>query len=104
MIDCFKHLFVVVVFQFVEEVVTEPETVTPAASLNEGGSMIILNSTSEFCRNLGEIPTYGLSGNREEKRDELMVSISLNVVTLVIKLYQITQGNTFMVNLILTLK
>ena len=83
---------------------TEPETVTPSATLNEGGSMIILNSTSEFCRNLGEIPTYGLSGNREEKRDELMVTILLNVVTLESKLYQITQGNTFIFSLILTLK
>ncbi|XP_005100515.1 U4/U6.U5 tri-snRNP-associated protein 1 [Aplysia californica] len=36
------------------------------------GANIILNSTSEFCRNLGEIPTYGLSGNREEDRDELL--------------------------------
>lgn len=35
-------------------------------------SNITLNSTSEFCRNLGEIPTYGLSGNRDEDRDELM--------------------------------
>lgn len=33
---------------------------------------ITLNSTSEFCRNLGEIPTYGLAGNREEDRDELL--------------------------------
>ncbi|KAI8788508.1 U4/U6.U5 tri-snRNP-associated protein 1 isoform X2, partial [Biomphalaria glabrata] len=33
---------------------------------------IILNSTSEFCRNLGEIPTYGLAGNREEDREEIM--------------------------------
>ena len=37
------------------------------------GTNIVLNSTSEFCRNLGEIPTYGLSGNREEERDEIMV-------------------------------
>ncbi|XP_064407778.1 U4/U6.U5 tri-snRNP-associated protein 1 isoform X2 [Latimeria chalumnae] len=32
---------------------------------------IIFNATSEFCRTLGEIPTYGLAGNREEQ-DELM--------------------------------
>ena len=29
---------------------------------------VLMNSTSEFCRSLGEIPTYGLSGNREEGR------------------------------------
>ena len=27
---------------------------------------IILNATDEFCRNLGDIPTYGLAGNRDE--------------------------------------
>ncbi|CAG2164494.1 unnamed protein product, partial [Oppiella nova] len=32
---------------------------------------IILNSTAEFCRNLGDIPTYGLAGNRDED-EELM--------------------------------
>ena len=41
------------------------------------GGNIILNSTSEFCRSLGEIPTYGLSGNREEEREEIMVSVIL---------------------------
>ncbi|GFO13185.1 U4/u6.u5 tri-snrnp-associated protein 1 [Plakobranchus ocellatus] len=39
---------------------------------SSAGANIVLNSTSEFCRNLGEIPTYGLSGNREEDRDEIM--------------------------------
>ncbi|XP_040850104.1 U4/U6.U5 tri-snRNP-associated protein 1 [Ochotona curzoniae] len=32
---------------------------------------IVFNATSEFCRTLGEIPTYGLAGNREEQ-EELM--------------------------------
>jgi len=36
------------------------------------GLNMVLNSTSEFCRNLGDIPTYGLSGNRAEDRDEIM--------------------------------
>ncbi|NP_001079496.1 SART1, U4/U6.U5 tri-snRNP-associated protein 1 S homeolog isoform X1 [Xenopus laevis] len=30
---------------------------------------IVFNSTSEFCRTLGEIPTYGLAGNREDQED-----------------------------------
>ncbi|KAM9856492.1 U4/U6.U5 tri-snRNP-associated protein 1 [Aulostomus maculatus] len=30
---------------------------------------IIFNATSEFCRTLGDIPTYGLSGNREDQED-----------------------------------
>lgn len=37
------------------------------------GMNIMLNATSEFCRTLGEIPTYGQAGNREEEEDELMV-------------------------------
>lgn len=36
-------------------------------------SNIVLNSTSEFCRTLGDIPTYGQSGNRDEEKEELMV-------------------------------
>ncbi|XP_014749544.1 PREDICTED: U4/U6.U5 tri-snRNP-associated protein 1 [Sturnus vulgaris] len=35
------------------------------------GGSIVFNATSEFCRTLGEIPTYGLAGNREE-HDEIM--------------------------------
>jgi U4/U6.U5 tri-snRNP-associated protein 1 len=34
---------------------------------------IILNATAEFCRTLGDIPTYGMAGNRDEDEDELMV-------------------------------
>ncbi|XP_053304354.1 U4/U6.U5 tri-snRNP-associated protein 1 [Spea bombifrons] len=30
---------------------------------------IVFNATSEFCRTLGEIPTYGLAGNREDQED-----------------------------------
>ncbi|PNF42461.1 hypothetical protein B7P43_G08725 [Cryptotermes secundus] len=37
----------------------------------EGGS-IVLNATAEFCRTLGDIPTYGLAGNRDEDAQELL--------------------------------
>lgn len=33
---------------------------------------VVLHSTSEFCRTLGDIPTYGASGNRDEDEDEEM--------------------------------
>ncbi|XP_046388910.1 U4/U6.U5 tri-snRNP-associated protein 1 isoform X2 [Ischnura elegans] len=33
---------------------------------------IVLNATAEFCRTLGDIPTYGLAGNRDEDAEELM--------------------------------
>ncbi|XP_018330146.1 U4/U6.U5 tri-snRNP-associated protein 1 isoform X2 [Agrilus planipennis] len=32
---------------------------------------IVLNTTAEFCRTLGDIPTYGKSGNREDTEDLL---------------------------------
>lgn len=39
------------------------------------GASIELNSTSEFCRSLGEIPTLGLAGNRDDDDDEMSVCI-----------------------------
>lgn len=36
---------------------------------HEKKSNIVFNATSEFCRTLGDIPTYGLSGNREDQED-----------------------------------
>lgn len=35
----------------------------------EKKSNIVFNAISEFCRTLGDIPTYGLSGNREDQED-----------------------------------
>ena len=45
------------------------DTDTPA----QFSSSIELNSTSEFCRSLGEIPTLGIAGIREDDDDEMMV-------------------------------
>jgi len=39
---------------------------------DDGPTSIILNSTSEFCRSLGEVPTYGQAGNRLEDEEEEM--------------------------------
>uniref|UniRef100_A0A1B6D1V5 U4/U6.U5 tri-snRNP-associated protein 1 n=2 Tax=Clastoptera arizonana TaxID=38151 RepID=A0A1B6D1V5_9HEMI len=36
------------------------------------GGSIVLNQTAEFCRTLGDIPTYGLSGNRDEDAQEML--------------------------------
>jgi len=33
---------------------------------------IMLDSTSEFCRNLGDMPSYGLAGNRAEDEEQMM--------------------------------
>uniref|UniRef100_A0A1E1XSP5 Putative u4/u6.u5 snrnp associated protein n=1 Tax=Amblyomma sculptum TaxID=1581419 RepID=A0A1E1XSP5_AMBSC len=38
----------------------------------DSAKAIVLNSTAEFCRTLGDIPTYGMSGNRDEEAEELM--------------------------------
>jgi U4/U6.U5 tri-snRNP-associated protein 1 len=50
----------------------------------EGGS-IVLNATAEFCRTLGDIPTYGLAGNRDEDAQELLVRVTyVHMTTLII--------------------
>ena len=41
-----------------------------------GRSSIVLNATAEFCRTLGDIPTYGMAGNRDEDEDELLVCLT----------------------------
>lgn len=41
----------------------------PVDEPNADAGNIILNSTAEFCRTLGDIPTYGKAGNREETED-----------------------------------
>lgn len=40
----------------------------------DGGrdSNIVLNATAEFCRTLGDIPTYGMAGNRDEDSNDMM--------------------------------
>ncbi|MGH0189097.1 UNVERIFIED_CONTAM: hypothetical protein FKN15_033326 [Acipenser sinensis] len=40
---------------------------------------IVFNATSEFCRTLGDIPTYGLSGNREDQ-EEIMFSTASTTI------------------------
>jgi U4/U6.U5 tri-snRNP-associated protein 1 len=59
----------------------ERDLVTAAAGAADGAAeshssdlptSIILNSTSEFCRSLGEVPTYGLAGNRDDDEEDEM--------------------------------
>ena len=47
---------------------------TPDVNMDEEDNRanIVLNATAEFCRTLGEIPTYGMAGNRDEDENELM--------------------------------
>ena len=39
---------------------------------------IVFNATSEFCRTLGEIPTYGLAGNREDQEAKLPPKLAVS--------------------------
>ncbi|XP_003706137.1 U4/U6.U5 tri-snRNP-associated protein 1 isoform X1 [Megachile rotundata] len=54
------------------EKVVETIKQEPAGSEESQSGNIVLNATAEFCRTLGDIPTYGLAGNREENGQELM--------------------------------
>lgn len=55
----------------IEKVVETIKQEPTGSEENQSGN-IILNATAEFCRTLGDIPTYGLAGNREENGQELM--------------------------------
>uniref|UniRef100_A0A182Y9Q9 Uncharacterized protein n=1 Tax=Anopheles stephensi TaxID=30069 RepID=A0A182Y9Q9_ANOST len=50
------------------EMKEEPDS---GGELDHHGTML-LNATAEFCRTLGDIPTYGTAGNREEDPNEMM--------------------------------
>ncbi|OWR49232.1 U4/U6.U5 tri-snRNP-associated protein 1 [Danaus plexippus] len=47
-----------------EEILQQIKEEKTEESQEAGGSMV-LDATAEFCRTLGDIPTYGLAGNRE---------------------------------------
>uniref|UniRef100_A0A336LPB3 CSON000132 protein n=1 Tax=Culicoides sonorensis TaxID=179676 RepID=A0A336LPB3_CULSO len=58
------------VLKIKEELKEEEDDKT--AGICFGSSNMILNETAEFCRTLGDIPTYGLAGNRDTDTSELM--------------------------------
>ncbi len=64
------------VFQHVRNVGMEGSDDEAPVGNRLPGVNIVLNSTSEFCRTLGDIPTYGQAGNREEDEKELLASYS----------------------------
>lgn len=45
----------------------------------QDGLQVVLNSTSEFCRSLGEISTYRKTGNRNENKDDDDMDASLTL-------------------------
>lgn len=56
----------------IETIKTEVKMETEEDSEEEmlrSNNHIILNQTAEFCRTLGDIPTYGMAGNRDEATD-----------------------------------
>lgn len=54
------------------EVKTEPDSDEELGSGTFQSEFITLNATAEFCRTLGDIPTYGMSGNRGADPNEMM--------------------------------
>ncbi|EDW64440.1 U4/U6.U5 tri-snRNP-associated protein 1 [Drosophila virilis] len=55
----------------------KPEPVDDATDaggvlLSSADGNIVLNATAEFCRTLGDIPTYGMAGNRNEDSNDMM--------------------------------
>lgn len=58
-------------FHQLEEILQQIKEEKTEESQEAGGSMV-LDATAEFCRTLGDIPTYGLAGNREHTA-EIMV-------------------------------
>lgn len=55
-----------------EEVRHEEEDDVEQEGLVLLDNKIVLNETAEFCRTLGDIPTYGMAGNREADLNDLM--------------------------------
>ncbi|KAJ8920239.1 hypothetical protein NQ315_011900 [Exocentrus adspersus] len=51
------------------ENIIKPEIKSETEEENIDSGNIILNATAEFCRTLGDIPTYGKAGNREETEE-----------------------------------
>lgn len=50
------------------------EAEEPMEEDDSAGLVMTLNTTDEFCRTLGDLPTYGLSGNRAED-DQTMLQL-----------------------------
>lgn len=58
--------------QIKAEIKEEPEEIEDETSTISKDGNIVLNATAEFCRTLGDIPTYGMAGNRDEDISDMM--------------------------------
>lgn len=58
----------------------EEEEAFPAEAA-EGAeeAAMVLDATAEFCRTLGDIPTYGLAGNRDHAAEIMVLLLNLIV-------------------------
>lgn len=56
----------------VDQTMIKTEVKTEENDDNSSCDHITLNATAEFCRTLGDIPTYGMSGNRDVDANEIM--------------------------------
>ncbi|XP_042862737.1 U4/U6.U5 tri-snRNP-associated protein 1-like [Penaeus japonicus] len=55
-----------------EKVVEQEEPEEDEMDVDAANLVMTLNTTDEFCRTLGDIPTYGLSGNRAEEDQSML--------------------------------
>nr|XP_014099711.2 U4/U6.U5 tri-snRNP-associated protein 1 isoform X1 [Bactrocera oleae] len=56
-----------------DEIKTEPvDGADGEGGIRGADGNIVLNATAEFCRTLGDIPTYGMAGNRDEDSNDMM--------------------------------
>ena len=51
------------------------------AGEEEGSSTMVLDATAEFCRTLGDIPTYGLAGNRDHDAEIMVTLHNMTVIS-----------------------
>ena len=73
----------------------EPEEEMTNSELQGSSGAMVLNATSEFCRTLGEIPTYGVPGSKTEEEDELLVCVfMLKFLTLLAHVSAHTHAHT----------
>lgn len=52
---------------------TEPEE--EEAEVSAAPGKIVMDAVSEYCRGLGDIPTYGMAGNREDVDDDDLIDV-----------------------------
>lgn len=51
------------------------ELMEDEAEIDVPSGKIVMDSVSEYCRGLGDIPTYGMAGNRDDVDEEDLIDV-----------------------------